>query len=187
MNFLGAPGSRNEKLDTQDISPLIESQDLAHPGPDPLEVFGRLDDPDEQNSTRGHGAGREARDERADVGDLVGDADAAGEENDGAVGGKGVQAAVGAFGEGADDEAAIVRGFGFAVEAVGEAGTAADDGCEGGCRAAVGEAGDVLAGHDEAFFGGEGGGVVGAGPGEGEGVGGPEADGGDGQEGMLAW
>ena len=184
MDLLGAPGARDEKLDAEHIPPPIQGQDLAHPRPDPLEVFGRLDDPDEQDAARGHGAVREALDQRADVGDLVGDADAAGEEDDGAVGGEGVEAAVGAFGEGAHDQAAFVRGFGFSVEAVGEAGAAADDGREGGFRGRGQGGVDVLSGHDEAFFGGEVGGC--AGPGEGEGVGGPEADGGDGEEGVLA-
>ena len=128
MDLLGAPGPGDEKLDAEDIPPLVEGQDLAHPRPDPLEVFGRLDDPDEEDAAGGDGAGGEAGHERADVGDLVGDADAAGEEDHGAVGGQVVQAAVGAFGQGADHQPAFVGRFGFSVEAVGEAGAAADDG-----------------------------------------------------------
>lgn len=60
------------------------------------------------------------------------DADAGGEEHDGAVGVEGLRAAaaaaVGAFGEGGEGDAVVVGAIErFTVEVVCEAGTAADD------------------------------------------------------------
>lgn len=59
-------------------------------------MFGGLDDPDQAQAAKGCGAGAEGGYEGADVGDLVRDADAACEEEDGAVGGVGGGGAVGA-------------------------------------------------------------------------------------------
>lgn len=85
MNLLGTPWSGDEELDAQDVAAFVHGQDGGHPGPDPLEVFGRADDPDEDDLAGGDGASGVAGHEVAHVGDLVRDADAAGEEHDGAV------------------------------------------------------------------------------------------------------
>lgn len=55
------------------------------------------------------------------------DADAAGEEHDGAVGSEGLRAAVGAFDECGEGDAVVDGIQCFAVEMLGEAGAAADD------------------------------------------------------------
>lgn len=55
------------------------------------------------------------------------DADASGEEHDGAVRVEELRTAVGAFDEGGQGEAVVEGGEGFAVEMVGKAGAAADD------------------------------------------------------------
>lgn len=49
-------------------------------------MFGGLDDPDEGDSASSDGSLRVSSDEMLDEGDLVRDADASGEEEDGAVG-----------------------------------------------------------------------------------------------------
>lgn len=64
-----------------------QGEDIGHPGADPLEVFGALDGPDEAEAADGGRAGRVGGDEGADVREVVGDADAGGEEEEGAVGG----------------------------------------------------------------------------------------------------
>ncbi len=89
-------------------------------------MFGRADDPDQEDAPGGDGAGGVAREEVADKGYMVRDADAGGEEHDGAVGVEGLRAAVGAFDQSGDGDA-VVRGIEyFVVEAIGEAGAAAD-------------------------------------------------------------
>lgn len=172
VDLLCAAGPGDEQLDAQDVAAFVHGQDGRHPGADPLEVFGRADDPDEHDFARGDGAGRVAGDEVAHVRDLVRDADAAGEEHDGAVGVEGVQAAVGAFDQGGEGEEAGGGALGLFEEGVGEAGAPADDERHGGFL--QGE--HVLARDGEAFFRVE---VFGSfAPGDGEGVRGPETDGG---------
>lgn len=143
-------------------------------------MFGGLDDPDEGDAAGGHGAVGVALDEMADEGDVVGDADTAGEEEDGAVGVEGVDAAVGAFGEGFESDARVHAVLGAGEEFVCEAGAAADEEGEGGFL--VGAEG-VLVGHGDALFVGDD--FGGFAPGDGEGVGGPPADSGDVQVDVL--
>lgn len=144
-------------------------------------MFGGLDDPDESHAAGGHGAVGVALDEMADEGDVVGDADTAGEEEDGAVGVEGVDAAVGAFGEGLEGDAGVHAVLGASEEFVGEAGTATDKERERGFL--VG-AESVLVGHGDALFVGDD--FGGLAPGDGEGVCGPPADSGDVQVDVLA-
>lgn len=127
MNLLCAPGPGHEEPDAHDVAPARHGEDGCHPGADPLEVFGRLDDPDQGDAAGGDGAGGVARQEVADEGDLMGDADATGEEYDCAVGVEGVCGAVGAFGEGGEGDVVVGVLEGFAVEMFGEAGATADD------------------------------------------------------------
>ena len=150
-------------------------------------MVGRAEDPDEEDAPRGDGAGRVAREEVPRRGHLVRDADAASEEQDGAVGGEGLRAAVGAFDEGGEGEAVVGVVEGLAVDVVAEAGAAADDEGDGGLG--QGESIGRWSGGLDPLFG-----VVGAealgrgvvGPGDGEWMGGPEADGGYGEEEVLA-
>ena len=79
------PGTGDEQLDAQYLSSLLHGQDLRHPRTDPLQVLWGLDDPDEGDAASGDGAGGVAGYEVSDVGDLVGDADAGGEEENGSV------------------------------------------------------------------------------------------------------
>ena len=137
-------------------------------------MFGGLDDPDEGHAAGGHGAIGVTLDEVADEGNVVGDADAAGEEKNGAVGVEGVDAAVGAFGEGLEGDAGVHAVLGAGEEFIGEAGAAADEEGEGGFL--VGAEG-VLVGHGNALFVSDDfGGFT---PGDGEWMGGPPAYGGD--------
>ncbi len=106
----------------------------------------------------------------------MGDAYAAREEHDGAVGMENLGAAVGSFDESGEGYEAA-GGEGFSVEAVGETAVASDYKGDGGLR--EGEGINCLRGAVcIAFFGVEVVGVlgVGFGPGDGEGMGGPETD-----------
>lgn len=179
MDLLSAPGAGDEELDLEDVAALVHAQDVGHPRTDPLEVFGGLDDPNEGDAAGGAGSVRVVRDEGAEEGDLVRDANAGGEEHDGTVGVE-VLVAVGPFNEGFGHEAALGRVLGAGPELVGEAGAAADDQGHGGL--ADGE--DVLALHGHALFGVDV--LVVVGPGEGEGVVGPPADGGQVEVDVLA-
>lgn len=117
--------------------------------------------------------------EGACVRELMGDADAGGEEEDGAVGEEGVETAVGPFEEAGEVDGSGGGGAGAGVEAGGHAGAFADD--EGhACGGAVGEGGVEVGGGGGEF--GEGGGEregFRGGPGDGEGVRHPEGEGWD--------
>ena len=178
VDLLGGAGPGDEEQDLEDLAPAVHGEDLRHPGPDPLEVLGRLDDPDKHELARGDGARGVARHEVAHVRDLVRDADPRGEEHDGAVGAQRLPP-VRPLDEGGRDVFAVGRGDGFIVELLGEAGAAPDD--EGHGRLA--QAQQVVAAHGQ-FFGGEVGLFVG--PGEREGVRHPEPDGGHVEVGVLA-
>ncbi len=132
MDLLGAAGAGDEEPDAQDVAAARHGEDGGHPGADPLEVAGGADDPDEEDTARGDGAGGVAREEGPHRWELVADADAGGEEQDGAVGVERGRGAVGAFDEGGEGEAVVGGVEGFAVEVVGEAGPAADDEGDGG-------------------------------------------------------
>ena len=186
VDLLGAPGPRHEQLDAQHVAPARHGEDGRHPGPDPLEVLGRADDPGQEDAAGRDGAGGVTREEVAHDGHLARYADAAGDEHDGAVGVE-VRAAVGAFDEGGEGDAVGGGREGFAVEVVGEAGAAADDQGDGGLG--EGEGVGRWRGGFGSLFEVAGVEVVGwgVGPGDGKGVGSPEADGGYGEEDVLAW
>ena len=69
-----------------------------------------LDDPDEIYFSGGDGAGGVACEEGAHEGELMRYSYATGEEHDGAVGGEGVGAAVGAFDKGGEGQAGAMWG-----------------------------------------------------------------------------
>ncbi len=144
-------------------------------------MLGGLNHPNQYDAAGGDGAVGESVDEVADKGDLVRDADAAGEHHDSAVGVQNVGAAVGAFNEGFDSDRAVEVLLGFFEELIREAGAAADN--EGHSSAVVGE--DVLAGQGDTLLRVKV--LFRVAPSDGEWVGGPEADGRNGQENMLAW
>lgn len=68
MDLLSTPRPRDEQLDPQHVAPARHGEDGRHPRPDPLEVFGRSDDPDQEDTLGGDGAGGVARDEIAHEG-----------------------------------------------------------------------------------------------------------------------
>lgn len=82
--------------------------------------------------------------------ELVGDAYAAGEEEDGAVREEGLEAAVGALEEGGEGEDAGWGGAGAGVEGGGHAGAFADDEGHGG-EGAVGDGGAEVGGRGRQF------------------------------------
>lgn len=127
---------RDEEPDPEQDVPRGHGEEGVDPGPDPADVVRGGDGPDEADAARGDGPRGVAGEEVADHGELVRDADAGGEEHDGAVGVQGVTAAaaVGAFDEGGEGDAVVVVGAleRFAVELVCEAGAAADDEGDGG-------------------------------------------------------
>lgn len=81
LDLLGVARPCNKEHNAQDFTAAIHCQDTGHPGPDPLQVFGGLDNPDEGDAAGGDGAIREPGDQMTDEGDVVGDADSAGEEH----------------------------------------------------------------------------------------------------------
>ena len=139
MDLLGAPGPRNKNLDPQNIAALLHCEHFRDPGPDPLEVFGGADHPNEEDAAGGDGGGGVAGEEGARVRKQVRDADAPRYEHDAAVGREGVSGAVGAFDEGGQDGASARGGVGFCEHFLCEADAAADD--EGDCR--LGESEEV--------------------------------------------
>lgn len=183
------PRARDEELDAENVAALLHGQDLPHPRTDPLEVFEGLNDPDECDAASGHGAGRVAGHQVPDVGHLVGDTDASGEEEHGTIGGHRSGGTVGSFDQSFEGQfGAIERPcfFGACVQSVGETGAATDDGGDGGGFRGM----EILVRHGEAtgFFGG----IDAAAercsafvPGDGERVRGPHADRWDGDVDML--
>lgn len=125
MDLLGGARASHEQEDLEDLTAVGHRQDLRHPRADPLEVLGRLDDPDEGDATDGGGALVVSLDEVADVRDLVGDTDTGGEEHDGAVRGQ-ILVSVGTLDESRGNELAGGALLNLLVESVGEASTAAD-------------------------------------------------------------
>lgn len=90
-------------------------------------MFGRSDDPDQDDAPRGDGARGVAREEVPHEGHAVRYADASSEEHHGAVGVENLRGSVGAFDE-SGEGGPVVEGIEcFAVEMFGEAGAAADD------------------------------------------------------------
>ena len=127
-------------------------------------------------------AGSVALEEIPDVADLMGDADAAGEEEDGTVGVEGLETAVRALEGAAETEHATGGGGCAGVEGVRHAGAFGHDHGEGGGGAGgegVFEIEIFDAGGEFFVFEREVGRGAGVGPGDGEGVGHPERDGGD--------
>lgn len=91
-------------------------------------MFGAADDPDENHFACRAGASCVGGEQVANVGDLVCNAYAGGEEHDCAVGVEvGALAAVGTFDEGGGEEFTGCGGGGAVPHAVGEACAAADD------------------------------------------------------------
>ena len=148
LNLLGAARPRDEQEYFQNIPSLGLGENGRHPRPDPLQVLGRLDDPDEYDLARRDGAIAVARDEVADVRDLVGDSDACGEQQHCAVGMQGL-ATIRSFEKSRGGEFSGCRVFGFLPETIGEAGAAADD--EGHSRLAHLQ--DVLTGERKFLHG----------------------------------
>ena len=75
MNLLGAAGTSNEEQDLQNFPAAWHGKDLCHPCTDPFQVFGRLDDPDESETTSGNGSVCVTSNDITNVGDLVSDTD----------------------------------------------------------------------------------------------------------------
>lgn len=81
LDLSGIARPRNKELNAQNFAAAIHRQDTGHPGPDPLQMFRRLDDPDECDAPGSDGVIREPGNQMADEGDVVGDTDSAGEEH----------------------------------------------------------------------------------------------------------
>ena len=115
FDLLSRAGPGDEEGDAQDVAAAREREDGDHKGPDPFQVFGRLDHPDEADAARGDGAVREAVDQRGDEGQDVGDPHAAGDQEERAVAGERRGGGVGAFNQGIDGGEGG-RGDGFGVQ-----------------------------------------------------------------------
>ena len=148
LDFLGVTRARDEQHNPEDFTTAVHAQDAGHPGTDPFEVFGRLDDPDQGYSAGGHGAFGIALDKLADEGDLVRDSDTTSDEKNGAVGVHGVDASVRALSERAEGNAGVHGILGAHEQLVGETGSTTDKQGEGRFLRAQG----VLTGHGNALL-----------------------------------
>jgi len=75
VDLLGAARAGDEEQNAEDVAALLHAEDLGHPGTDPFEVLGGLDDPDKCDLASGVGAVGVTGDEIANVRDLVSDTD----------------------------------------------------------------------------------------------------------------
>ena len=80
-----AAGFGDEHVNLQDVAPVRHGEDNVHPGTDPLKSFSGADGPREDDFARGDTVLGVTSKEVTDVIELVGDTDAAGEEEDSAV------------------------------------------------------------------------------------------------------
>lgn len=85
VDLLGAARAGDEEKDAKDIATLFHAEDLGHPGTDPFEVLGRLNDPDKGDLASGVGAVGVTGDEVTNVGNLVSDTNTSSEEHNGTV------------------------------------------------------------------------------------------------------
>jgi hypothetical protein len=85
VDLLGAARAGDEEEDAEDVATLLHAEDLGHPGTDPFEVLGRLNDPDKGDLASGVGAVGVTGDEVTNVRNLVGDTDTGSEKHDGTV------------------------------------------------------------------------------------------------------
>lgn len=76
---------RDEQLDAEDIPSAFHFEDLVHPCADPFERFGVGYAPDEQDLLRRADAGLVLEHQVVDIANAVSDANASGEEDNGAV------------------------------------------------------------------------------------------------------
>lgn len=86
MDLLGAARPCDEEEDLQNLTTAWHGEDLRHPAANPLEMLGRLDDPDEGEAAGSHRAICVAGNNLTHLGNLVGDANASSPEHDRAVG-----------------------------------------------------------------------------------------------------
>ena len=147
-------------------------EDVVHPRAHPLELLGGADRPHERDAPRGGRAGGVGGQEGAHVAELVGDARAAGEEEDGAVGVEGVRGAVWPFDEAGEVEGPRGGRGCEAVEGGGHPGALGDNEGEGVAR--PGREGEVGGRGGEFFVGGMA--AARGGPGDGEGMRHPQRD-----------
>lgn len=171
MDLLCIARSANEEHNAKTVPTLIHGKDFSHPGTNPLKMFRRLNDPDKDDLASSNRAVGITRDEITNVRNLVSDSDAAGEEHDCAIRVHHVHSSVRTFCKSTDGEFSVWSGFSFGNELLSKS-------CAGANYVGHGclfHGEDVLSVHGELF-------VFKVfflrGPGDGEGVGLPEANGG---------
>ena len=180
LDLLGVARAGDEQHDPKDFATAVQRQNAGHPGPDPLEVFGGLDDPDQSNATGRHGPFGKALDEMPHEWYLMCDADTACKEHDRAVGVHGMNATIRAFCERSQGYPSTGGALSTLEQFIGKA-SAATDQQGNGCLL---EARKVLLGHRDTLFAcGE---FLGLAPPDGEGVAHPETNGWDVQVHVLA-
>lgn len=85
LDLARVAGPGDEEHDPQHVPSAVHGEDSRHPGTDPFEVLGRLDNPDEGHPARGDRPVGVPLHQMTDKWDVVGDAHAAGEEHHRAV------------------------------------------------------------------------------------------------------
>lgn len=179
MNLLGASGSRDEKENLENVAALLHAENLCHPWANPFQVFGGLDDPNENDLAGRAGSIRVRGYEVANMWYGVGDTNTGCKKHDCTVRLEAL-VAVWTFDVGVGNEWSSARLFGLPVEGVCKASASTDDqrhrGCVGGS--------DVLSSHWEGFLVGQVYSILT--PSEREGVACPHSNSGNVQVNMLA-
>lgn len=132
MNLLCRARPADEEHDTEHLAALLHTEDLRHPGADPLQMLRALDGPDKDNLARGRHAVAVGNDQVADVGHRLGDANTAGKEHDGAVRVHLVHASVGALDEAPRHHPAVDALGSLFIQVASHARAATDDERDGG-------------------------------------------------------
>lgn len=104
------------EMDAKEVAAAVTAQDVIHPDAYPFKRFSVRDRPDEDDLLCGAGADLGLGDYVVNVSDAIGDTNATGEEDNGAIGGEGLMPAVWAFNEAPRGELAVGGSRGFVVE-----------------------------------------------------------------------
>lgn len=151
LDFSGVSWAGDEQHDPKDLAPSIQGENLDDPGPDPLQMLRGLESPHQRHPTRGDKTLCVTLHQMVDEGDVVSDADTAGEKNDCTVGIKVMDATIRPFSNGKQRDALPFSHVGALIERIREASPSADQ--EGDCI--LFQDLKVLLRHHQAFFFGD--------------------------------
>jgi hypothetical protein len=132
VNLLCALGPSDEEENAKTIASLLHGQDLSHPGSNPLEVLGALQNPHEHNIACCTGTVGIAAYKSTGMRHGIRDTNTSSEQHDMTIRFVRVAASIGALDECVGEEFAARSVLGFLPERVGETSAAANDQRHGG-------------------------------------------------------